>query len=163
MASQQDFEVLRDRVNAMASKSMFKMDVANTLGVENAIQRAELKTFALNSPKDYQQMRKNVYEHTVKVMVEETNEQIWALLKYGVQPDRTELKLGAGGPKWTPGLPDPEIGKLANGFSESMLIAFDQLLGRILPDEYAKLADDKMMKVSSVREAAPAAIGGAAV
>jgi hypothetical protein len=52
---------------------------------------------------------------------------------------------------WNPSFPDQEIGKLASGFAESMMEAFSDMMDKIFPDDYDKLANDKTMHIAKVR------------
>jgi hypothetical protein len=127
----------------------FKLDISNALGIESKRARAILKNYALQNPAGYSAMKDDLYTKVVKAMVENAHLQIWNLLSRGIMPDLQPLKVN--GDDWSPHLPDQEIGKLANGFAESMMEAFTDMMDKIFPDDYDKLANDKTMHIAKVK------------
>jgi hypothetical protein len=94
-------------------------------------------------------MRDSLYVQVVQAMVENAHLQIWNLLSKGIMPDGNPIQID--GNDWSPSLPDQEIGKLANGFAESMMEAFSDMMDKIFPDDYDKLASDKTMLIARVK------------
>jgi hypothetical protein len=137
----------------------FKLDISNALGLDTKRARAVLKNYALNNPTGYSAMRDRIYVQIVQSMVESAHQNIWNLLAKGKTPDGDQMRVD--GVPWSPNLPNQEIGKLANGFAESMMEAFSDMMDKIFPDNYDKLADDKSMHIAKVKgitsSAAPSA------
>ena len=133
----------RDRTG---SQSAFYSNVRNTTGLLATQSKAELKHFALSNPADYTKFRSRVYMDVVGSMVEKNYQTIWGLLSDGVyeQLDGTVVQLDINGSIYHPNLPDQEISRLANGFAEAILKAFDEVLSNVLPDNYKDLAEDKI-------------------
>jgi hypothetical protein len=95
-------------------------------------------------------------------MTEEMHSNIWNMLASGMLPGGAQMNIK--GTPWAPHLPDQEIGRLANGMAESMMKSFDEIMDRVLPDDYKSLADDKLMniaKVNGVDRAIPGQSGSA--
>lgn len=141
-------EILRAQAEAF-NFTPFKLDISNALGLETKKARAVLKNYALTNPNEYSAMRDNVYVEIVQEMVESAHINIWNLLAKGLMPDGKQMKVN--GKPWSPNLPNQEIGKLANGFAESMMEAFSDMMDKIFPDTYEKLADDKAMHIAKVK------------
>jgi hypothetical protein len=91
-------------------------------------------------------MRDSLYVPVVQAMVENAHLQIWNLLSKGIMPDGNRIQIE--GNDWSPRLPDQEIG---NGFAESMMEAFSDMMDKIFPDDYDKLASDKTMHIARVK------------
>lgn len=129
-------------------KSVFRLPISNTLGINAMQSRAKLKNFALRKPAEYAETRNGIYIAVVQKMVEDAHETIWNLLADGSLPGGDKIQID--GEDWSPKLPDAEVGRLANGYSESMMNAFEEIMTKILPDDYRQLADDKMLNISKV-------------
>ena len=84
----------------------------------------------------------------VGTMVESNYEIIWNLLSEGTYEGG---KLSIGGEPYNPNLPDQEISRLANGFAEAILKAFDDVLSNVLPDNYKDLAEDKIHVINNAK------------
>ena len=133
--------------------SQFYLNIKNTLGLEATKSRADLKNWALRDPAGYTAFRSEIYMGVVSTMVENNYQTIWELLSEGRYLDegRTVQTMMVGERRDTPfnpKLPDPEISKLANGFAEAVMKAFDDVLSKVLPDNYKDLAEDKMKAVT---------------
>ena len=126
--------------------SAFYSNVRNTTGLLATQSKADLKHFALSNPADYTKFRSRVYMDVVGNMVERNYETIWALLSDGIyeKGDGQFVQLDINGTQFHPNLPDQEISRLANGFAEAILKAFDEVLSNVLPDNYRDLAEDKI-------------------
>ena len=137
-----------DRNQLVGSKSIFRLPISNTLGINALESRAKLKDFALQYPAQYSKLRNQVYLSVVKTMVEDAHKTLWDLLSSGILPDKSHIQVQR--ENWSPNLPDQEIGKLANGFAESIMTAFESIMSKVLPDDYKTLADEKMINISKV-------------
>jgi hypothetical protein len=143
-------------------ESVFKLPISNTLGIDAIEARARLKNFALQEPAAYTEFRNEVYISVLRKMTEEMHSNIWNMLASGMLPGGAQMNIK--GTPWAPHLPDQEIGRLANGMAESMMKSFDEIMDRVLPDDYKSLADDKLMniaKVNGVDRAIPGQSGSA--
>lgn len=135
------------------SQSVYRVPISNSLGI-NALQaRAQLKQFALTKPIEYSEMRNDVYIGVVKHMVETAHNTIWELLANGILPGGAPILLGKGGDEWSPCLPDQQIGAIANGYSESMMEAFEKVMTKILPEDYKSLSEDKIATTAKLENA----------
>jgi hypothetical protein len=137
-----------DRKALKGEKSIFRLPISNTLGIEAIEARAKLKDFALQQPAEYSKMRNEVYIGVVKSMVENAHDTLWNLLATGAMPSGDKIQVA--GKEWSPNLPDQEIGRLANGFAESMMTAFEDIMNKVLPDDYKALSEDKQMNIAKV-------------
>ena len=138
------------------SNSVFKLPISNSLGIEALEARNKLKNFALQYPAQYTQLRGDVYVGVVKNMVELNHEIIWNLLAKGMFRDKAGTDNPIEAPvldKWSPNLPDQEIASISNGFAESIMIAFNEIMAKIMPDDYRGLAEDKMINIAKVNGA----------
>ena len=126
----------------------YRGNVSNQLGIEAVRQRSMLKTFALSEPAKYSAVRDGLYTDIVEQMVAEAHATIWLLLAKGIKPDGTKMQLGTA--DWAPNLPDQEISNLANGYSSSVMDAFTEILDKVFPDDYRKLADEKQMHIAKL-------------
>jgi len=136
------------RVPRKADDSIFKLPIENSLGIEAMEARARLKNWAIASPQEYVKFRSEVYLETVRTMVQYNHKIIWDLLEDGIIPGTGEV-MKVNGDKWSPALPDAEIGKLSNSFAQSIMDAFDEILSKVLPDDYKKLSEDKLMEMNT--------------
>jgi hypothetical protein len=137
-----------DRKALKGEKSIFRLPISNTLGIEAIEARAKLKDFALQQPAEYSKMRNEVYIGVVKSMVENAHDTLWNLLATGAMPSGDKIQVA--GKEWSPNLPDQEIGRLANGYAESMMSAFEDIMNKVLPDDYKALSEDKQMNIAKV-------------
>ena len=137
-----------DRSELVGSKSIFRLPISNTLGISALESRAVLKDFALQKPAQYSKMRNEVYVSVVKKMVEDAHETLWELLSEGKMPNGRNIRVD--GRNWSPNLPDQQIGQLANGYAESMMKAFEDIMTKVLPDDYRQLAEDKAVHIGKV-------------
>jgi hypothetical protein len=137
-----------DRKALKGEKSIFRLPISNTLGIEAIEARAKLKDFALQQPAEYSKMRNEVYIGVVKSMVESAHDTLWNLLATGSMPSGDKIQVA--GKEWSPNLPDQEIGRLANGYAESMMSAFEDIMNKVLPDDYKALSEDKQMNIAKV-------------
>jgi hypothetical protein len=160
----------RAEINARYEKSVFRLPIENTLGITAIEARAQLKSFALQKPAEYTALRNEVYIETLKYMTKMIHKVIWDLLALGVKPGVGEQATrqinipssvpGEGPIPWATGLPENEIGRVANGMAESMMESFKDIMERVLPDDYKRLADDKLMNISKVNGVDRALPGG---
>lgn len=141
-----------DRRSVKGVKSIFRLPISNSLGIEAMEARNKLKNFALQHPPDYTELRGKVYTDVVKAMVETNHDILWELLAAGQTRDKDGVKhqIKVNGVDWSPNLPDQEISRLSNGFSESIMNAFTEIMGQIMPDDYRELAEDKLMNIAKV-------------
>ena len=141
---------LRAERNGTGKQSAFHSNVKNTTGLLATQSKARLKHYALTNPAGYTAFRSKVYMDVVGQMVEQNYEVIWNLLSEGSYPGgRLEIDDGDG--PYTPNLPDQEISRLANGFAEAILKAFDDVLSNVLPDNYRDLAEDKIHVINNAK------------
>lgn len=137
-----------DRSELVGKKSIFRLPISNTLGISALESRAVLKDFALQQPAQYSKMRNEVYVNVVKDMVEKAHQTLWELLAEGKMPSGRHIQVN--GRDWSPNMPDQQIGQLANGYAESMMKAFEDIMGKVLPDDYRQLAEDKTVHIGKV-------------
>ena len=150
------FYKLPERNTNTGDKSVFKLPISNSLGIEALEARNQLKNFALQYPAQYTELRGAVYVGVVKNMVELNHEIIWKLLANGKVSDKdgNEQPISATNlPNWSPKLPDQEIASISNGFAESIMIAFNEIMAKVMPDDYKGLAEDKMINIAKVNGA----------
>lgn len=132
-------------------RSIFNTVITNTLGIEAMEQRNRLKNFAIQHSDEYTELRGKVFSSVVKTMVEEAHETIWNLLAEGVQPDGSQIMVN--GAPWSPKMPDQMISTIANGYGESMMHAFQDIMSKVMPSDYKDLADDKQIQIGKLNTA----------
>lgn len=133
--------------------SNFHQNIINTTGLEALESRGELKQYALKDPNGYTEERMRVYNETLQTMVHQNYEIIWKLLANGKYPtmDGTEAQIMIDNRKWAPRESDKIISDLGNGFAESVRDAFDEIFSKVLPDNFAALAEDRMKQIGKVQ------------
>lgn len=142
-------EVDRSSKAKTGKNSVFHMPITNTLGLEAQKARANMKNWALSAPEDYTAERNKVYMSVLEAMVEGNHDIIWSLLAEGKYNGEAHIKCK--GDDWSPNLPDAQVAKLANGFAKSIMEAFDDIMSEVLPDDYKKLAEDKVRDINRVK------------
>lgn len=145
-------EEYESKVKSLEEKSVFKLPIKNTLGLDNLKSKAELKSYALAHPVEYTQMRTEAYTSVVENAVEGVYESLWKLLKEGKVGDRNvfDNSNDAKMKTWSPQLQDAEVARLATGFAESIMNLYDEIFEKICPSDYKQLADDKITHLAKM-------------
>ena len=119
---------------APTSRSNFKVNVSNVLGLDQQRVRAQLLALALSNPSQYFQLRQQVIDAITIETVKNTYEQYWTILTTGVP------NIELGGKTFAPNLPEQQVNKFALKVANAVREIAEEAVESILPMKYNDLA-----------------------